>query len=514
MRKDNKRNFETNNNEFKLDKNSELVSTTDLRGVITYCNDEFIKASGYSEEELTGKNHNLVRHPDMPKEAFADLWSNLKSGEHWRGIVKNRRKNGGFYWVDAFVTPIFKNGEIVGYQSVRRMASDKDISTASAAYKRINEGKSLTSKFDNKKMRFLTFAIGAVGLCMASIMVNPLFSIPATLLAPLMFRYEIIYLSKYIQNIKSDYDSVSRHIYSGSDDVSIIDFKSKMYDGQIKTIIGRVIDSNKTLNIGASKLSESATRAQQGIEEETSQVHQISTAIEEMTSTISEVAQNTVTASKQVEEAHSDCEKTIDSMQKTMNEISSLSEEVKSSSMSATQLSENAKQVGEVVLEIQKIADQTNLLALNAAIEAARAGENGRGFSVVADEVRKLSSNTHDVTEQIKETVNSMQLSLTELADKMDKGNSSAESCIEQAKSSENRLNSIYESITQISDLTMQISTASEQQSMVSASISENINTISDISKTNLEQANIVQDEAKIILGRSEGLKDLAKTFS
>ena len=97
----------------------ELVSTTDLRGVITYANERFCEVAGFTLEELLGKNHNIVRHPSMPKAAFGDLWSHLKEGEAWRGAVKNRCKDGRYYWVDAFVTPTYENGKKIGYQSVR-----------------------------------------------------------------------------------------------------------------------------------------------------------------------------------------------------------------------------------------------------------------------------------------------------------------------------------------------------------------------------------------------------------
>ena len=93
--------------EVDFDENVELVSTTDKRGVITYVNDEFCETSGFTREDLINKNHNVIRHPDMPKAAFKDLWEHLSQGQAWRGAVKNRCKDGRYYWVDAFVTPIF-----------------------------------------------------------------------------------------------------------------------------------------------------------------------------------------------------------------------------------------------------------------------------------------------------------------------------------------------------------------------------------------------------------------------
>ncbi|HET7774776.1 MAG TPA: PAS domain-containing protein, partial [Azospira sp.] len=107
------------NQEAPFPKNQYLVSKTDLKGVITYANQAFVEISGFSRDELIGASHNLVRHPDMPSQAFADLWQTVKSGNPWRGLVKNRAKDGGFYWVEAFVVPVAKNGKTVGYMSVR-----------------------------------------------------------------------------------------------------------------------------------------------------------------------------------------------------------------------------------------------------------------------------------------------------------------------------------------------------------------------------------------------------------
>ena len=114
--------------------NTYLVSRTDLKGIITQANDAFVDISGFSREELIGKSHNIVRHPDMPEAAFKDLWGTVKSGLPWRGMVKNRCKNGDFYWVEAFVVPLKKNGQITGYMSVRTPAPAAKRAAAEAAY--------------------------------------------------------------------------------------------------------------------------------------------------------------------------------------------------------------------------------------------------------------------------------------------------------------------------------------------------------------------------------------------
>ena len=120
-----------------------LVSRTDLKGIITYANDAFVDISGFSREELIGSSHNIVRHPDMPQAAFADLWATVKQGLPWRGLVKNRCKNGDFYWVEAFVTPIKQDGRITGYQSVRTPAPASRRSAVEAAYRAAGQTGSL-----------------------------------------------------------------------------------------------------------------------------------------------------------------------------------------------------------------------------------------------------------------------------------------------------------------------------------------------------------------------------------
>ncbi|HHJ20494.1 MAG TPA: PAS domain S-box protein, partial [Gammaproteobacteria bacterium] len=118
-----------------------LVSVTDTKGSITFCNEDFIRISGFKKNELLGKNHNIVRHPDMPPEAFADLWATNKAGRPWTGIVKNRCKNGDYYWVQANITPITENGQVSGYMSVRTKPSTAQIQQAERLYQDIRSGR-------------------------------------------------------------------------------------------------------------------------------------------------------------------------------------------------------------------------------------------------------------------------------------------------------------------------------------------------------------------------------------
>lgn len=127
-------------------KGKALISKTDLKGSITYANDAFVELSGYVREELIGKNHNLVRHPDMPPEAFADLWQTIKKNRPWHGIVKNRCKNGDHYWVDAMVVPIRENNGTIGYMSVRKEPKREQVASAEALYRGVREKTASLSK--------------------------------------------------------------------------------------------------------------------------------------------------------------------------------------------------------------------------------------------------------------------------------------------------------------------------------------------------------------------------------
>ena len=117
------------------------ISRTDTRGFITFVNADFVEASGYTEEELLGQPHNVVRHPDMPTQAYADMWNYLQQGRSWTGMVKNRRKDGGYYWVLANASPMWEGGKVIGYASVRMKPPREAIAPTDAVYRRFREGK-------------------------------------------------------------------------------------------------------------------------------------------------------------------------------------------------------------------------------------------------------------------------------------------------------------------------------------------------------------------------------------
>jgi aerotaxis receptor len=144
--------------EYPVEAGVSIVSKTDLNGMITYANQAFVDISGYSRQELMGQPHNLLRHPDMPAQAFEHMWKTLKAGNPWKGIVKNRTKDGGFYWVKATVVPVRKHNQTIGYMSVREKATVQEIESARALYTKINKtGEPIR---ENRLSRFMTIRSG------------------------------------------------------------------------------------------------------------------------------------------------------------------------------------------------------------------------------------------------------------------------------------------------------------------------------------------------------------------
>lgn len=119
-----------------------IISSTDLKGIITYANRKFCEISGYTKEELKGKNHNIVRHPDMPKVAFKEMWNMIQSEKEWTGLVKNLRKDGKYYWVYTHIAPVTASNKIIGYTAARRPASKTEVKETIPVYEKLKQKES------------------------------------------------------------------------------------------------------------------------------------------------------------------------------------------------------------------------------------------------------------------------------------------------------------------------------------------------------------------------------------
>ncbi|MBD9416644.1 methyl-accepting chemotaxis protein [Pseudomonas sp. PDM16] len=476
-----------------------LISTTDLKGQITYCNQAFIDISGFAREELMRAPHNLVRHPDVPPAVFDHMWRTLKTGRPWMGVVKNRCKSGDHYWVNAYVTPMLEKGQVVGYESVRVRPTAEQVKRAEALYQRINTGKQAipaTDRWLPVLQAWLPFIlISQIGFMIGhwfgstwGFLLAALLSVPLGLAGLSWQTRGIKRLLRLAEQTTSD--PLIAQMYTDSrGSEARLEMAMLSQEARLKTCLTRLQDTAERLASQAKHADHLAHSSSAGLERQRVETEQVVTAINEMAATTLEVANNVARTAIATQEANRLTGEGRQVTSETREAIQRLSVSVGETGETVSRLAQDSNEIGGVVDVIKGIADQTNLLALNAAIEAARAGEMGRGFAVVADEVRSLAQRTAESTEQIHSLIAKLQRTAEEAVMTMEIGRKQADEGVEHVLQADQALQGISEAVGNIADMANQIAAAAEQQSAVADEINQNITTIAQLADQTSSEA-------------------------
>ncbi|XUM26095.1 methyl-accepting chemotaxis protein [Enterobacter asburiae] len=491
-------------NEYPLDDDTTLMSTTDVHSYITHANDTFVQVSGYQLDELTGQPHNLVRHPDMPKAAFADMWYTLQQGEPWSGIVKNRRKNGDHYWVRANAVPMVRRGQVTGYMSIRTKATAEEIAAVEPLYRALNDGsckkrvhkglvvgKGWLGKLPAMPLRWRVrsvmaalLAVLAATLIATSAGWMPLVAAAVVmLLGTLLFEQQIV---RPVENVAQQALKVAtgernsvQHL-NRSDELGLtlravgqLGLMCRWLINDVSSQVVSVRDGSDRLAQGNEDLNDRTRQTVANVQQTVATMNQMAASVQSNSETAAEVDKLSVAASSAATKGGNAMQTVV----KTMDDIA-----------------DSTQRIGSITSLINDIAFQTNILALNAAVEAARAGEQGKGFAVVAGEVRHLASRSASAANDIRKLI--------------DASASKVQSGSEQVHAAGRTMDDIVVQVKNVTQLIAQISHATSEQA---TGLSELTRAVAELDSITQKNADLVEESAHIsamVKHRAGRLKD------
>ncbi|CAM7525460.1 MULTISPECIES: methyl-accepting chemotaxis protein [Citrobacter] len=474
-----------------LDDDTTLMSTTDLHSYITHANDTFITVSGYSLNELLAQPHNLVRHPDMPKAAFADMWYTLKQGEPWSGIVKNRCKNGDHYWVRANAVPMVRGGQVTGYMSIRTRATEEEIAAVEPLYQALNENRcarrihkglvvrkgwlgklpSLPLRWRVRGVMTLLFVMVAAGLYASDApALAYLMSALALGAGTAIFEGQIV---RPIENVAKQALKVATgernsvmHL-NRSDELGLtlravgqLGLMCRWLINDVSSQVSSVRNGSETLAKGNDDLNKHTRQTVDNVQQTVATMNQMAASVKQNSETASAADKLSSAASSAATQGG----EAMDTVIKTMDDIAN-----------------STQRIGTITTLINDIAFQTNILALNAAVEAARAGEQGKGFAVVAGEVRHLASRSASAANDIRKLIDAS-------ADKVQSGS-------QQVHAAGRTIDDIVSQVQNVTQLIAQISHATSEQADGLSSLTRAVDELNHITQKNAE---LVEESAQV----------------
>ena len=492
--------------EYEFSSSETLLSATDTSSHIKYANAAFIRTSGYRVDELIGQPHNLVRHPDMPAAAFADMWRTLKEGQSWTALVKNRRKDGDHYWVRANAAPMRRNGKVVGYLSVRTKPGREEVQAAEDLYRRFREGKAAGLAFHRGlvvrtgwlrwmstlqllptawRVRLPLLALAALlGAGLAASGQPGLAGILAVglLLADLFIEAQVTGPLARVrctaQQVASG-EAASDLSLDRCDDIGLLARAITQAGLNLQSLVSDVNEQVSGLHVASQEIATANNDLSSRTEQTASSLEETAAAMEEQTAT---VRQNSDTAQQASQLAGATSEAASRGGEAVANIVSTMS-----------LISDSSRRIADIIGVIDGIAFQTNILALNAAVEAARAGEQGRGFAVVAGEVRSLAQRSAEAAREIKTLINTS-------VEQVENGSR----LVHDAGTT---MNDIVTSVQRVTDIMAEITASTNEQS---TSINEVGQAVAQLDQMTQQNAALVEESA----AAAQSLKDQSVRLS
>ena len=448
------------------------VSVTDTKGRITYCNQDFIELSGYSKEELLGQPHNLVRHPDMPAEAFRDMWDTVQQGQPWTGLVKNRRKDGDHYWVRANATPMRDGQRITGYLSVRTAPAREEIEAAEALYAVMRE-EARQGRLQHVLRQGVVLRTGLVGRWQQAMQsLRPLrMSVLYAAVAGVTWASIALgapsALTAVIALVAALGAGYLTHAWAVAPLRQVMNDANRLASGdlseEIKTgdtgLLGQLQQSLHQLSVNLRTVVRDVRQQVEYLGDAVHEVaagnHDLSTRTESQAASLEKTAAAMEEINSMVSQSAAAAAQGAHLATETSHVTERSNEAVQSVAQTMTGITESSHKIGEIIHLIEGVAFQTNILALNAAVEAARAGESGRGFAVVASEVRALAQRTAGAAKEIRQLI-------VESSERIDSGS-------QQTQAARGRMDEALTAVGKVSMVLHEIShSAAEQQGGIS----------------------------------------------